>query len=143
VSVDADEMRGASSTPKKWLCNKTFHFRQRIVACIALAMVTELNEADFTREVIESPIPVLVDFWSEKCEPCKNLLPVLGQLAEDLAGRAKIVKMDAFANMSLASGFGVRSVPNLLFFKNGEVKDQFVGANITRDQLKARLEALM
>jgi thioredoxin 1 len=106
-------------------------------------MITELNEADFNREVIESPIPVLVDFWSEKCPPCMGLLPVLGQLDEDLAGRAKIVKMDAFANMRFASGFGVRSVPNLLFFKNGEVKDQFVGASITKDQLKARLEALM
>ena len=108
-----------------------------------MAMVTELNEADFQSEVIESPIPVLVDFWSEQCQTCKNLMPVLGQLAEDLAGRAKVVKMDAFANMRLASGFGIRSVPNLLFFKNGEVKDQFVGANITKDQLKARLEALM
>lgn len=106
-------------------------------------MVTELNEADFQAEVIDSKLPVLVDFWSEQCIPCKNLVPVLDQVAEDLAGRAKVVKMDAFANMRLASSFGVRSVPNLLFFKNGEVKDQFVGANITRDQLRAKLEALM
>jgi thioredoxin 1 len=106
-------------------------------------MATELNEADFQAEVIDSKLPVLVDFWSEQCIPCKNLVPVLDQVAEDLAGRAKVVKMDAFANMRLASSFGVRSVPNLLFFKNGEVKDQFVGANITRDQLRAKLEALM
>jgi thioredoxin 1 len=105
--------------------------------------VTELNEVDFQAEVIDSNLPVLVDFWAEHCGPCKSLLPVLIQVAEDLAGRAKVVKMDAVANMSLASSFGVRSVPNLLFFKNGEVKDQFVGANINRDQLRARLEALM
>jgi thioredoxin 1 len=106
-------------------------------------MATELNEADFQAEVIDSKLPVLVDFWSEQCIPCKNLVPVLDQVAEELAGRAKVVKMDAFAKMRLASSFGVRSVPNLLFFKNGEVKDQFVGANITKEQLRARLEALM
>ena len=106
-------------------------------------VLAELDEVDFQAEVIDSKLPVLVDFWAEHCGPCKNLVPVLSQVAEDLAGRAKVVKMDAVANMSLASSFGVRSVPNLLFFKNGEVKDQFVGANINRDQLRAKLEALM
>ncbi len=106
-------------------------------------MTIELNEADFQAEVMNSELPVLVDFWSEQCTPCKHLLPVLDQVGEETTGRAKVVKMDAFANMRLASSFGVRSVPNLLFFKNGEVKDQFVGANITKDQLRAKLEALM
>lgn len=106
-------------------------------------MLTELIETDFQREVLDSEIPVLVDFWGESCTPCKNLMPVLEQVSGELEGVAKIVKMDAFANMRLASSYGVRSIPNLLFFKNGEVKDQFVGASITKDQIKAKLEALI
>lgn len=106
-------------------------------------MIIELDETDFQTEVLDSKLPVLVDFWAEKCTPCANLVPVLDQLAGEVSGKAKIFKMDAFANMKLAAGYGVRSVPNLLFFKNGEVKDQFIGANITKDQLRAKLEALM
>jgi thioredoxin 1 len=106
-------------------------------------MLQDVCAADFQTEVMESPIPVLVDIWSEGCVPCKQLLPVLEQLALEMAGRVKIVKMEAFANRLLASSFGVRSVPNLLFFKNGEVKDQVIGANITRDQLRAKLESMM
>jgi thioredoxin 1 len=106
-------------------------------------MATELNEANFQAEVLDCQLPVLVDFWTDYCGPCKNLVPVLDQLTQDVTGRAKVVKVDAVANTALAVRYGVRSVPNLLFFKNGEVKDQVVGANITKDQLQARLEALM
>ncbi|MCU0776586.1 MAG: thioredoxin family protein [Akkermansiaceae bacterium] len=106
-------------------------------------MVSEVNEAEFQSEVLDAGMPVLVDFWSQKCQPCMNLLPVLDQVSRELDGKAKVVKMDVFANMRLASSYGVRSVPNLMFFQNGEVKDQYVGATITKDQLKARLEALM
>lgn len=110
---------------------------------IAIGMATELNEVSFQAEVLDCHLPVLVDFWTEYCGPCKNLVPVLDQLTQDVAGRAKVLKIDAVANTTLAARYGVRSVPNLLFFKNGEVKDQVVGANITKDQLRARLEALM
>ena len=116
------------------------------IACrraISIGMATELNEANFQAEVLDCTLPVLVDFWTEYCGPCKNLVPVLDQLTQDVAGKAKVVKIDAFANPALATRYGVRSVPNLLFFKNGEVKDQVVGANFTSDQLRARLEALM
>lgn len=105
-------------------------------------MSIELNAANFQEEVIESQLPVLVDFWSEQCGPCKQLAPVLDQLSLEVAGWAKVAKMDAVANLPLSSRYGVRSVPNLLFFKNGEVKDQFVGANITKEQLRLKLEAL-
>ena len=110
---------------------------------IFIGMATELNEANFRTEVLDSSLPVLVDFWTEYCAPCKNLVPVLDQLTQDVAGRAKVVKIDAFANTALAARYGIRSVPNLLFFKNGEVKDPFVGANITKEQLRAKLDALM
>lgn len=105
-------------------------------------MTTELNEASFQAEVIDATVPVLVDFWSEQCGPCKQLAPVLEQLSDEVEGWAKVTKMDAMANLPIASRYGVRSVPNLLFFKNGEVKEQFVGANITKGQLRAKLEVL-
>ncbi len=106
-------------------------------------MTIELNETNFESEVLHSQLPVLVDFWTQHCGPCKQLAPVLDQLAEEMANTAIICKIDAAQNMRIAANYGVRSVPNLLFFKNGEVKDQFVGANITRDQMRARLEALV
>jgi len=82
-------------------------------------MLTEINEANFKSEVLESKIPVLVDFWGEFCAPCKTLLPVLDQLAGELDGTAKIVKIDAHANASISIRYGVRAVPNLIFFKDG------------------------
>lgn len=106
-------------------------------------MSTELTEANFQTEVIDSPLPVLVDFWGEHCGPCKRIAVVLDQLADEMQGMAKIGKVDAAANMPLASSYGVRAVPNLLFFKNGEVKDQFIGADISKEQIRAKLEALM
>ena len=105
-------------------------------------MDTELNETNFQTEVLDSDLPVLVDFWSEQCGPCKQLAPVLEQLSEEMKGTAKICKIDVAANIKLTASYGVRSVPNLLFFKNGEVKDQFIGASITKDQMRTKLEAL-
>jgi thioredoxin 1 len=110
---------------------------------IFIGMTTEVNEANFQAEVLDFPLPVLVDFWTEFCAPCRILVPVLEQLTQEMAGRAKVVKIDAFANTALAVRYGVRVVPNLLFFKHGEVKDQFIGVNVTKDQLRAKLEALM
>jgi thioredoxin 1 len=105
-------------------------------------MSIELNESNFQAEVIDSNLPVLVDFWSEYCGPCKELAPVLDQLADEVAGWAKVAKMDAIAHMPISTRYGVRAVPNLLFFKNGEVKEQFIGAKITKTQLREKLEAL-
>jgi len=110
-----------------------------IIACVT----PELNETNFQTEVIDSNLPVLVDFWSEQCGPCKQLAPVLDLLSEEMKGTAKICKINVAANMKLTASYGVRSVPNLLFFKNGEVKDQFSGASITKDQMRAKLEALV
>ncbi len=106
-------------------------------------MLTELNETNFQTEVLDSPIPVLVDFWSVGCGPCMQLLPVIEQLAGEMDGKAKICKINAIDNMKLSVSYGVRSVPNLLFFKNGEVKDQVIGANITKDQLREKLEEMI
>jgi thioredoxin 1 len=106
-------------------------------------MLIELNETNFQSEVLDSSIPVLVDFWAERCAPCVQLVPVMEQLAQEVGDKAKICKMDAVANIKISSSYGVRSVPNLLFFKNGEVKDQVIGSGITKEQVKAKLEALV
>lgn len=105
-------------------------------------MALQLTEANFQSEVLESDKPVLVDFWAEWCGPCKMIGPVIDQVSADLEGQAKVVKVNVDEARELAVKYGVRSIPLLLFFKNGEVKDQIVGANVTKDQLKAKLLAL-
>jgi len=100
-----------------------------------------MTETNFTSEVIDSEQPVLVDFWAEWCGPCKMIAPILDQLSGELEGQAKIVKVNIDEARELAVKYNVKSIPLLLFFKNGEVKDQIVGANITKDQLKAKLLA--
>ncbi|MEI6654884.1 MAG: thioredoxin [Verrucomicrobiota bacterium] len=105
-------------------------------------MSLQLTDANFQTEVINSDLPVLVDFWAEWCGPCKMLGPVLDQVAIDLEGQAKVGKLNVDDSRDLAVKYNVRSIPLLLFFKNGEVKDQIVGANVTKEQLKAKLLAL-
>jgi thioredoxin 1 len=105
-------------------------------------MALQLTEANFESEVIDSDLPVLVDFWAEWCGPCKMIGPVIDQVAADLEGQAKVGKVNVDDARELAVKYNVRSIPLLLFFKNGEVKDQIVGASVTKDQLKAKLQAL-
>jgi len=106
-------------------------------------MALQFTESNFQTEVIESSVPVLVDFWAEWCGPCKAIGPIIDQLADDLGGQAKVGKVNVDDARDLAVKYGVRSIPFLLFFQNGEVKDQIVGANVTKDQLKAKLLALV
>jgi thioredoxin 1 len=105
-------------------------------------MALNLNDTNFQSEVIDSDLPVLVDFWAEWCGPCKMIGPVIDQVAADLEGQAKVGKVNVDEARELAVKYNVRSIPLLLFFKNGEVKDQIVGASVTKDQLKAKLLAL-
>ena len=105
-------------------------------------MALKLTDANFQSEVIDSKLPVLVDFWAEWCGPCKMIGPVLDQVATELDGQAKVGKVNVDDARDLAGKYNVRSIPLLLFFKNGEVKDQIVGASVTKDQLKAKLLAL-
>lgn len=106
-------------------------------------MALNLTDANFQSEVIDSDLPVLVDFWAEWCGPCKMIGPVIDQVATDLDGVAKVGKVNVDDARELAVKYNVRSIPLLLFFKNGEVKDQIVGASVTKDQLKAKLQALV
>ncbi len=105
-------------------------------------MALNLTEDSFQSEVIDSDLPVLVDFWAEWCGPCQMIGPVLEQLSAEVEGQAKITKVNVDDARNLAVKYNVKSIPLLLFFKNGEVKDQIVGANVTKDMLKAKLLAL-
>jgi thioredoxin 1 len=101
----------------------------------------EITEANFETEVLKSAQPVLVDFWASWCGPCKMLGPVIEQVAEELAGRVKVAKVDVDSNPGLASRFGVQSIPTLLYFAGGEVREQTVGVQSKRD-IVSRLEKL-
>ncbi len=101
-----------------------------------------LTDANFQSEVIDSELPILVDFWAEWCGPCKMIGPIIDQVGTELAGIARVGKVNVDDARDLAVKYNVRSIPLLLFFKNGEVKDQIVGASVTKDQLKAKLQAL-
>ena len=105
-------------------------------------MALQLTETNFQSEVIDSNLPVLVDFWAEWCGPCKMIGPVIDQVSAELDGQAKVGKVNVDDARDLAVKYNVKSIPLLLFFKNGEVKDQIVGASVTKDQLKAKLLAL-
>jgi thioredoxin 1 len=93
-----------------------------------MSAVQEVTDGNFEQEVINSEIPVLIDFWAPWCGPCRAIAPVVGELASEYAGKLKVVKMNVDDNPLTPSRYGVRSIPNLLFFKGGQVKDQIIGA---------------
>lgn len=101
-----------------------------------------LTDDNFEAEVLQSDQPVLVDFWAEWCGPCKMLEPVVDELAEDFKGKAKIGKLDVDANSKVAMEYNIRSIPSLLFFKEGEVAEQVVGV-VAKKKLAQKLDELV
>jgi thioredoxin 1 len=93
-----------------------------------MSSVQEVNDKNFETEVIDSDVPVLIDFWAPWCAPCRAIGPVVDELAREYSGKLKVVKMNVDDNPLTPSRYGVRSIPNLLLIKNGQVKDQIVGA---------------
>ena len=100
-----------------------------------------ISESNFESEVTQSDKPVLVDFWAEWCGPCKMIAPILDEIAKEKAGAVKVGKVNVDENQSLSFKFNIRAIPTMLFFKNGQVRDQVTGMTSKKDLL-GRLEAL-
>ena len=102
-----------------------------------------ITDANFDEEVAKSDVPVLLDFWAPWCGPCRLIGPVVDEIANERAGRAKVGKVNIDENQELALRFRVSSIPMLLFLKGGEVHDQVVGAGTSKAGLLAKLDALI
>ena len=90
--------------------------------------VQQVSDSSFEADVLKSDLPVLIDFWAPWCGPCKQIAPVVDELAKEYDGRLKIVKMNVDDNPQTPSKYGVRGIPNLILFKAGQVRDQIIGA---------------
>jgi thioredoxin 1 len=101
--------------------------------------VHHFTDSNFKKEVIESNIPVMVDFWANWCGPCKMIAPAVEELAKEYAGKMKVGKVDVDSNARSASNYGVMSIPTLIFFKGGKVMDQVSGA-LSKAALKQKIE---
>jgi thioredoxin 1 len=103
-------------------------------------MAIQITDANFEEIVLNSDKPVLVDFWAEWCGPCRLVGPIVEELAKEYDGKAVIGKIDVDANPKVSMQFGIRSIPTLLFFKNGEIVDKQVGA-ASKSALTGKLDA--
>ena len=101
--------------------------------------IHHFTDGNFKQEVLESKIPVMVDFWANWCGPCKMIGPTVEELAKEYAGKMKIGKVDVDTNPKSASTYGIMSIPSLIFIKNGKVMDQVTGA-LNKAALKQKIE---
>lgn len=101
-----------------------------------MSAVIEVSESNFNTEVLESELPVLVDFWAVWCGPCRQMAPIVEQLADEMTGKLKVCKCDIDNNPSLQARFDISAIPTFLIFKNGKVAHEMIGG-----QPKAKFKA--
>ena len=104
--------------------------------------ITHVSEASFDQDVLSSELPVLVDFWAAWCGPCKMIAPILDEIANDYAGKLKVCKVDVDANPGIPEKFGIRGIPTLIVFKDGNAVDTKVGA-LSKTQLAEFIDSCM
>ncbi len=95
---------------------------------MASEAIIEVSDSNFESEVVNSDVPVLVDFWAPWCGPCRAIAPMVEEISESYAGKIKVGKMNVDENQSTTMKFGIRSIPTLIMFKGGEAVDQIIGA---------------
>jgi len=104
--------------------------------------VLHVTDANFEKQVLQSPLPALVDFWAAWCAPCRMISPIVEELAEEYKDRVRVAKLNVDDNATTPAQYGVRGIPALLFFKNGELVDQIIGA-VPKTQVVSLLEKLL
>jgi thioredoxin 1 len=102
--------------------------------------ITHLSDAAFEKEVLQSQLPVLVDYWAEWCGPCKMIAPILEDISKEYAGRLRIAKLNIDDNQQTPPKYGIRGIPTLMLFKNGNVEATKVGA-LSKSQLTAFIDS--
>lgn len=102
----------------------------------------QVSDADFEQEILKSELPVLVDFWAAWCGPCRAIAPVIEELAKDYAGKVKIAKMNVDENSKTPVKYGIRAIPTLILFKNGNVMEQITGA-VSKSQIDTAIKKML
>ena len=105
-------------------------------------MAQQVNDTNFEDIVVKSDLPVMVDFWAEWCGPCRMIAPFVEELSNEYEGKALVVKCDVDSSPGVAAKYGIRNIPTVLFFKNGEIADKQVGA-VPKASFASKLDALI
>ncbi|MCP4725716.1 MAG: thioredoxin [bacterium] len=107
-----------------------------------MSNAVEITDATFEEEVLNSEIPVMIDFWAEWCAPCKMIAPAIDEIAKEYEGKIKVGKVDVDNNPTISMKYQIRSIPSLLVFKDGNVATQLVGA-VPKPQIKNMIEGIL